>query len=123
MNELVLDLRYNGGGLVSIGRALASYVNPALTAGQTYASLLYNDKRSAQNRIFALRHPEQCARADARLCAAGPAHLLGREQVINGLRPFVSVVQIGDTTCGKPVGFLPAMTAAARPTASSTSKS
>jgi carboxyl-terminal processing protease len=27
--------------------------------------------------------------------------------VINGLKPFVEVVQVGDTTCGKPVGFLP----------------
>ena len=27
--------------------------------------------------------------------------------MINGLTPFVDVVRIGDTTCGKPVGFLP----------------
>ena len=27
--------------------------------------------------------------------------------MINGLRPFVDVVAIGDTTCGKPVGFRP----------------
>ena len=52
VSELVIDLRYNGGGFVSIGRKLASYVNPGLTAGQTYASLLYSDKRSDQNTIF-----------------------------------------------------------------------
>jgi hypothetical protein len=28
--------------------------------------------------------------------------------LINGLKPFVDVVQIGDTSCGKPVGFVPA---------------
>ena len=27
--------------------------------------------------------------------------------MINGLRPYVSVVLVGDTTCGKPLGFLP----------------
>ncbi|TDM09111.1 MAG: hypothetical protein C4K60_07185 [Ideonella sp. MAG2] len=29
------------------------------------------------------------------------------EQLINALSPYVTVVTIGNTTCGKPVGFLP----------------
>ena len=37
----------------------------------------------------------------------GPRTCSASEQVINGLRPYVTVVTIGDTTCGKPVGFLP----------------
>ena len=37
----------------------------------------------------------------------GPRTCSSSEQLINGLRPFVNVITIGDTTCGKPVGFLP----------------
>ena len=27
--------------------------------------------------------------------------------MVNALKPFVDVVQVGDTSCGKPVGFVP----------------
>ena len=32
-------------------------------------------------------------------------NIITRESVINGLRPYIDVVVIGDTTCGKPVGM------------------
>ncbi|MCL4740085.1 MAG: peptidase S41 [Burkholderiaceae bacterium] len=107
VDELVLDLRYNGGGRVSVGRTLASVVDPARTAGEVYARLRYNDQRAGDydqtyrfeerpglglNRVFVL--------AGARTCSAS-------EQLIHGLAPFVEVVLVGDATCGKPVGFLP----------------
>ena len=39
---------------------------------------------------------------------AGPRTCSASEQVINGLRGVgVNVIAIGDSTCGKPVGFLP----------------
>ena len=37
----------------------------------------------------------------------GPRTCAAAEQVVNALRPFVEVVQVGDTTCGRPVGFSP----------------
>jgi carboxyl-terminal processing protease len=110
VNELVLDLRYNGGGLVSTGRTLASYVAGLRGDGRAYASLLYNDKRSASNNERYAFESRNSSLGLARVFVlTGPRTCSAAEQVINGLRGVgVQVVSIGDTTCGKPVGFLPA---------------
>jgi carboxyl-terminal processing protease len=112
VQELVLDLRYNGGGLVSVASTLASLVagNRNGAAGQPFATLLYNDRQAARsNQTFPFESPTLInslgvsrvyVLAGARTCSAS-------EQVVNGLRPYVNVVLVGDTTCGKPVGFLP----------------
>jgi len=109
--EVVLDLRYNGGGLISTAASVGSYVAGPLGAGHTFASLLYNDQRAAtnnQNVLFS--NPAFAAAAGvARVFVlTGPRTCSASEQVINGLRGIgIDVVAIGDTTCGKPVGFLP----------------
>jgi carboxyl-terminal processing protease len=109
VQDVVLDLRYNGGGLVSTGATLASYVAGLRGNGLNYATLLYNDKRAAvynENFRFntlgsALSLPRVFVLMGRRTCSAS-------EQLINGLRGAnVEVVAIGETTCGKPVGFLP----------------
>lgn len=109
VQDLVLDLRYNGGGLVSVGAIVGSLVGGSRTAGQTYATLAYNDKRAASNNqtfsfvnaAAALSLPRVYVLAGLRTCSAS-------EQVVNALQPFMDVVLVGGTTCGKPVGFLPA---------------
>jgi hypothetical protein len=108
VDELVLDLRYNGGGLVSVGATVASYIGGARSNGQDYARLLYNDQRAAaNNQTYRFSNPASALGLTRVYVLTGPRTCSASEQVINGLSPFVSVVQIGDTSCGKPVGFLP----------------
>lgn len=107
VNELVIDLRYNGGGLVSVGRLLASFVNPGVTAGQTYAALRFSDKRASENTVFQFVNPANALALTRVYVLQGARTCSAAEQVVNALAPFVDVVQIGDTSCGKPLGYLP----------------
>jgi len=107
VQDVVIDLRYNGGGLVSTAAALASFPAGSTTGGRVYASLLYNDKHSNSNQDFLFQRYANATGLSRVYVLTGQRTCSASEQLINGLRPFVSVVTIGDTTCGKPVGFLP----------------
>ncbi|MCA0241506.1 MAG: peptidase S41 [Proteobacteria bacterium] len=108
VQELAIDLRYNGGGLVSLSRTLASHVAAARTRNQTYARLLYNDKLDQDHDESVRFDDPQAALGLSRVYVlAGPRTCSAAELVINGLKPFVDVVVVGAASCGKPVGFQP----------------
>lgn len=108
VQEVVLDLRYNGGGLVSVAADTSAYVNARRTSGRTFTSLLYNDQRAPyNNQSFVFQNPVSALSLSRVYVLTGRRTCSASELVINGLRPFVDVVVIGDTSCGKPVGFLP----------------
>jgi C-terminal processing protease CtpA/Prc len=67
-SELVLDLRYNGGGDVATSRDLASLIAGARVAGQTFVQLRYNDKNQASNQTYAFNAPSRPSRT-CRACS------------------------------------------------------
>ncbi|HEX6706749.1 MAG TPA: S41 family peptidase [Albitalea sp.] len=104
--ELILDLRYNGGGRVSTSNVLASLVSGASHSGQAFVRLDYNGNHASSNTQFTLASAPGPAftrvvvLTGARTCSAS-------ELIVNGLKPFANVVTIGGATCGKPFGFSP----------------
>ncbi len=107
VQDLVLDLRYNGGGLVSAGRDVASFVAGGRN-GQVYAQLLHNAQRVARNETFRFNVPGTALTLPRVYVLMGQRTCSASEQVINGLAGVgVQVLSIGDTSCGKPVGFQP----------------
>lgn len=104
--ELILDLRYNGGGRVSTANALASLVSGASHAGSVFAALRYNASRSASNSVFRLSGAAGPAFARV-VVLTGPRTCSASELLVNGLKPYANVVTIGGASCGKPFGFNP----------------
>jgi len=126
VQELVLDLRYNGGGFLYIASELAYMIaGPSRTSGKVFDQLQYNSKRLADTQSADAKTPfytESCILDSQFNCtrvAALPTLNLSRvviltsagtcsasEAIVNGLRGVdVDVRLIGETTCGKPYGF------------------
>jgi hypothetical protein len=126
VDDLVLDLRYNGGGYLYIASELAYMIaGSSRTSGKLFEHLQYNDKRSAETNSDDAKTPffdTSCILNDSLQCTsqkALPTLGLSRvtvittdatcsasEAVVNGLRGVnVEVRLIGGTTCGKPYGF------------------
>jgi hypothetical protein len=104
VRELVLDLRYNGGGLVSVAQHLASLIGGARTEGLLLGQYSYNDKNTFRNLDLRFERPSHALTLDRLIVITSRATASASELVINGLKPFIPVIVVGDRTLGKPVG-------------------
>ena len=127
VNDVILDLRYNGGGYLILANQLSYMVGGANAAGRTFNLLQFNDKHRDINpfsgepitpdRFYQWTigwsdapagTPLPRLNLDRVFILAGPWTCSASELVINALRGIdVEVVLIGETTCGKPYGFYP----------------
>jgi len=103
-NELILDLRYNGGGLVSVAQHLGGLIAGEPSRDQVFIQFVHNDKNTARNSVLRLPVPPAALGVPRLVVIATRGTASASEAVINGLRPFMSVTVVGDTTFGKPVG-------------------
>lgn len=129
ITDLVLDMRYNGGGYLDIASELAYMIaGPTATAGKTFEQLTFNDKHNTDPQTGQPLKPEPfVSRTEGfvptKLAAGqqlptlglsrvfiltGPGTCSASESVMNSLAGVdVQVIQIGAGTCGKPYGFFP----------------
>ncbi|HJS59869.1 MAG TPA: S41 family peptidase, partial [Vicinamibacteria bacterium] len=102
--ELVLDLRYNGGGLLSVAQHLGGLIGGEATNDQVFVELFHNDKQQSRNSILRFQRPAEAIGFTRLVAITTRGSASASESVINGLRPFLPVTLVGDTTYGKPVG-------------------
>ncbi len=128
VDELVLDLRYNGGGLLALASQLAYMVaGAARTDGRAFEALRFNDKHPDINPVtgqvlspMAFRdttlgfsvspsgQPLPVLDLSRLFVLTGGDTCSASESIINGLRGIdLEVIQIGARTCGKPYGTYP----------------
>jgi len=122
VNDLVIDMRYNGGGLLYVASELAYMVAGPNSRGKVFERLQYNGKVQTPDPVLfestaygfeapnavtkgtvlpTLNLPRVTILTTAGTCSAS-------EAVINALRGVdVQVDVVGSQTCGKPYGFTP----------------
>lgn len=105
VDELVLDLRYNGGGLITSAQCLASLIAPQNSIGKDFCRVRYNDIVKQQN-DYSFKHSENTLSLSRLFVLTGSQTASASEAIINGLRPFYPVILIGETTEGKNVGSI-----------------
>lgn len=107
VDELIIDLRYNSGGLVRVANQLASQAAWSNVENEIFLTYQYNENFQDQNFFFDLGPGIERLNLDRVYVLTTNTSCSSSELVINSLSPFVEVVTIGDTTCGKPVGQQP----------------
>jgi carboxyl-terminal processing protease len=127
VNDLVLDIRYNGGGYLDIASEVGYMIAGAgATTGRTFEKTVFNDKYTTKDPVTGqaltpvpfhtttqgfsgtsgqalptLNLSRVAVLTSSGTCSAS-------ESIINSLRGVgVQVIEIGSTTCGKPYGFYP----------------
>lgn len=105
ISDLILDLRYNTGGYLSIAQTLASYIGGNTLAGYTFAKLSYNDKHPEVNSKFPFVNTSYSIGLPRLVVITTRSTASASEAVINGLKPYCTIVTVGDTTNGKPTGM------------------
>ena len=128
ITDLVLDIRYNGGGYLDIASELAYMIaGPGPTAGQPFDAQTFNAKYPTTNPVTGQPLTPTPFHSTAQgfsgppagtnlpslglsrvFVLTGPGTCSASEAIMNGLNGVnVQVIQIGSITCGKPYGFYP----------------
>ncbi|HOW51154.1 MAG TPA: S41 family peptidase [bacterium] len=107
VTELVVDLRYNGGGLLNGSEHLASLITGGELKDKLFTRLTYNDKHQDYNSDYNFKDHSQSLGLQKVVFIATGGTASASEVVINGLKSYIEVAIIGDTTYGKPVGMNP----------------
>lgn len=126
VTDLVLDLRYDGGGLLDLASELGYMIGGNQTAGQTFEMQQFNNQYPTTNPVTGqaitptLFHtttqgfsttagqPLPTLNLTRVAVITGQDTCSASESIINSLEGVgITVYQIGSKTCGKPYGFYP----------------
>lgn len=105
IEDLILDLRYNSGGYLYIAQALASYIAGDTYQGSIFAKLQYNTNHQDANNSYPFLAMENSVTLPRVVVITSRLTASASEAIMNGLKPFIEVVSLGDTTNGKPTGM------------------
>lgn len=135
IDELVLDLRYNGGGLVDVSSYLASLIAGQELKGKVYKNIYFNDRKFTTsnidlrlsfldyyylnskslvvdylpelgNKTYYFDSLPNSLNLKRVFIITGSKTASASESLINGLRAHIDVKLIGTKSHGKPVGMI-----------------
>ena len=118
VNEVILDLRFNGGGAITSATNLASLLVPGYTPTKVFINFQYNTQVQADilneptlgdsylHQKFISKTSNIGGNITRFFVLTSGGTASSSELIINGLKPYLPVVLVGDTTYGKNVGSI-----------------
>jgi C-terminal processing protease CtpA/Prc len=107
VTDLIVDLRYNGGGLISIAQLLTDLLGRDRSTGDVQGYVSYRPEKAAANDETRLFRTQPESVAPTRIAFIGTSGTASAsELVINNMTPYLHgrSALIGGNTYGKPVG-------------------
>jgi carboxyl-terminal processing protease len=114
IDDLVLDLRYNPGGYVSTCAGLASMLAPSTALDKVFIKYAWNANTTSyftshygpSSELFIQKFPVPSVNLNLSrmVVLTSDRSASASEAIINGLKPYMNVTIIGDTTVGKYTG-------------------
>ena len=105
IQELILDLRYNGGGQDYVANNLAGMIGGLKVAGKTFIKYEFNADLSSENFSYDFVEVDVQLDIDRLITICSNQTASASEVIINGLRPYMPVFTVGEKTYGKPMGM------------------
>jgi hypothetical protein len=107
VTHLAIDLRYNGGGYVTVQEKLANYIVNSSANGNLMMKQQFNDKYIQYNEATNFMK-QGSVNADRVFFIVSNSTASASELLINNIKPYMNVSLVGpNKTYGKPVGFFP----------------
>ncbi len=108
VSDVIIDMRYNGGGLVNTARLLGDYLGGSVP-GLIFSLTVFNDKNTFRNETEFFEQIVNSINLSRLVVIATSGTASASELVINSMEPHTEVTIVGDTTFGKPVGQVGAL--------------
>lgn len=105
VTELIIDLRYNGGGLVSVGDTFGDLMGRG-RVGQVWSREVLRESKSAENSTQLFRNEANAIAPTKVAFITTGSSASASELVINSMLPYLgnNIALVGSNSFGKPVG-------------------
>ncbi len=107
VTDVIIDMRYNGGGLVRTAELLGDYLGSVANPGAIFSRTEFNADRAPSNNsidLFANPAISNGLNTSRFIVIASSSTASASELVTNSLIPYADVWIVGENTFGKPVG-------------------
>ncbi|MBU6377766.1 MAG: fibronectin type III domain-containing protein [Gammaproteobacteria bacterium] len=106
INEIIIDFRYNGGGLVSTGNLMGDLLGGNRQTSEIFSQLTFRSSKSSNDSIKRFAPQSQSVSPVKLAFITTGSSASASELVVNGFIPYYNdkLALIGSNTFGKPVG-------------------
>jgi C-terminal processing protease CtpA/Prc len=105
VSDLIVDLRYNGGGVLDIALMLTGMIGGEKIAGKLITTTTHSDKKKEHDSSSISEYDGVALDIDKVYFITTRGTASASEMVINSLYPYMDVVLVGSDTHGKPAGM------------------